>query len=244
MVSDGVGQGEFISPAANTVPMVDVAFAKVTVGVGVGAIGYDYTMEDIRTSAYLGRPLSSAKQEQAVLAYKRHANKVGLLGDTGKNWTGLYNNATATAANRTSGAIWDAATGDTIINDIIVAYAAYRAATGGNAVPSKMIVPLSTRNLLYKPRATGVDTTIQSYIERELKMQIQDDVALETLGVGPSKRVVFADPVNDNMVFHVPKPLEFMAPQVNGFRVVVIGDYKLGGFELRRVQTVRYMDGV
>ncbi len=244
LLSDGVGEGSFISAASSNVNMVDVAYAKQTIQVGIGAIGYDYTLEDLRTSAHLKQPLSMSKQTQAILAYRRHVNRVALTGDTGKNWKGLYNNASATAANRTSGAVWDSATGDTMINDILAAYAAFVTGTAGNSYPTQITFPLSTSNLLHKPRATGDPTTVRSYIENELKMKVNADPALETLGVGPSKRVVLSAPSDDNMVLHVPKPLEFIAPQFNGFRVVVLGDYKIGGYELRRVQTVRYMDAV
>lgn len=244
LISDGVGEGAFISAASATVPMVDVASAKQTIQVGIGGIGYDYTLEDLRTSAFLKQPLSMSKQTQSILAYKRHCNRVALTGDTGKNWKGLYNNASATAANRLSGSVWTSATGDTMINDVLDAYAAYVTGTSGNAYPTEIVFPLSTSNLLHKPRATGDPTTVRSYIENELKMKVLADPALETAGSGSTKRVVLANPNEDNMVFHVPKPLEFIAPQFSGFRVIVLGDYKIGGFELRRVQTVRYMDGV
>jgi hypothetical protein len=244
LISDGTGEGQFISAAASNVPMVDVAYAKQTIAVGIGAIGYDYTLEDLRTSAHTKQALPMAKQTQSVLAYKRHANRVALTGDTGKSWKGLYNNASATAANRASGAVWDAATGDTMINDVIAAYAAFATANAGNVYPTQITFPLSTSNLLHRPRASGDPTTVGAFIRNELKMRITVDPALETLGVGPSKRVVLSAPDNDNMVFHVPKPLEFIAPQFSGFRIIVLGDYKLGGYELRRATTVRYMDAV
>jgi hypothetical protein len=244
LVSDGTGEGQFISAASTNVPMVDIAYAKQTIQVGIGGIGYDYTLEDLRTSAHLKQPLSMSKQTQSILAYKRHVNRVALTGDVGKNWKGIYNNASATAANRLSGSVWNAATGDTMINDVIDAYAAFVTANNGNVYPTQITFPLSTSNLLHKPRATGDPTTVKAFIENELKMKVNADPALETLGVGPSKRVVLSAPSDDNMVLHLPKPLEFIAPQFSGYRIIVLGDYKIGGYELRRVTTVRYMDAV
>ena len=245
LISDGVGVGGFISPAGTNVPMVDVAYAKTTIGVGLGGIGYDYTDEDLRTSAFLRQPLSNTKQVEAVLAYKRHANRVALIGDVPKGFKGLYNNASVTAAPTTSAANWNAATADTIVADIIAAYSAYIAATADNMKPSVIIFPLTSYNLLYKPRSTVSDTTISKFIQDTLNVKIMSDPLLETLGSGTStKRVVLANPENDNMVYHIPMPLQFKAPLIDGFRVVVLGSYKLGGFEVRRVQTARYMDGV
>lgn len=251
LVSDGVGIGRRMSPGANDVPMVDVAYAKVTIPVQSGGIGYDYTQEDLRTSAFLRQPLSNTKQVQSVLAYKRHMNFVALQGEAASNLKGLYNNASATAAARASGAVWDSATADTIVADIIDAYSKFRTGTGGNEVPTKIIFPLSTRNLLYKPRSTVSDTTIQKFIEDTLNVTIEDDIALDTvalggagLGAGATKRVVFLNPQNDNIVFHIPMPLQFLAPQLQGYRVMVPAEYKYAGLEVRRIQTVRYMDTV
>ncbi len=244
LISDQVGIGRLISPAANDIPMVDVAYAKVSIPVASGGIGYDYTQDDLRKSAYLRQPLSSTKQVAAMLAYKRHMNKVALIGETPSNFTGLYKNATATAANRTSGAVWDSATADTIVSDIIAAYAAYVSATKDNLRPSHIGFPITSFMLLLKPRATTSDTTIKSFIEQTLNVTIFSDDLLETASAATGKRVVFFNPTNDNMVFHIPMPLQFLAPQLNGYRVIVPGEYKYAGFELRRVLSVRYMDAV
>jgi len=244
LISDRVGIGKRMSPGANDVPLVDVAYALKAIPVQSGGIGYDYTQEDLRTSAFLKQPLSNTKQVAAVEAYKRHMNFVALQGESLSNLTGLYNATGVTAANRTSGAVWDSATADTIINDIIVAYSAYYAATGSNLRPTKIIFPATTRQLLFKPRSTVSDTTIERFITETLKVEISDDIALETLGSGSTKRVVFLNAMNDNVVFHIPMPLQFLAPQLQGFRVVVPAEYKYGGLEVRRVQSVRYMDGV
>lgn len=251
LVTDQVGVGKRMSPAANDVNMVDVAYAKVTIPVQSGGIGYDYTQEDLRTSAFLRQPLPTTKQEASIMAYKRHMNIVALQGEAQSNLKGLYNNASVTAANRTSGAVWDAATADNIINDVIVAYSAFYNATGGNEKPTKMVFPLSTRQLLYKPRATGTDTTIAQFLEQNLKVEITDDIALDSvaaggagLGAGGTKRVVFLNPSNSNIVFHIPMPLQFLAPQLQNYRVIVPAEYKYAGLEVRRIQTVRYMDGV
>lgn len=242
-VNDQVGQGKRIAPSETTLPEVGVSKALVNVPVELGGLCYSYTVEDLLTSAYLGTPLPESKQAAAIEGYQRHMNIVALQGE--ENFKGLYNFTGVTAANRTSGAVWDAATGDTIVNDIIAAFAAFGSGTGGNAKPRKIVFPFSTRQLLYKPRSsTATDMSIEKYIASTLNVEITDDIALETLGAGATKRVVFVDPNLDNMVFHIPRAIQFLAPQMEMTKVVVPATYKYGGFEVRRVQTVRYMDGV
>ncbi len=242
LISDQVGIGQRINAKGTNMPLVDVAYAKQTIPVALGGIGYDYTVEDLVTSAFLGQPLPMTKQVAAIEAFQRHMNFMALQGEL--NFKGFYNNSGVTAANRLSGATWNAATADTIVNDIIDGYANYRTATGGNEVPTMMIFPLSSRQKLYAPRATTSDTTIETFIRQTLKVEIFDDVALETLGSGSTKRVVYAAPKNDNVVLHMPRPLQFLAPQMENLNVVVPGSYKYAGVEIRRVLSVRYMDGV
>ena len=248
---DGVGVGEFVGPDPTYFPMVDVFYEKASIPVAQAVIGYQYTQEELRTSAYLKQPLTDSLQVQAVLGYKRHSNYVALLGDTRKGFTGLYNNTSATAANRKSGAVWDSATADTIVNDCVDMYGKYVAGTANNEKPSIFIVPISTHALMLQPRSTNSDTTIKEFLEEVLEIKIIQDIILDSVandgtapGSGATKRCVMAAPKNDNAVFHVPMPITFLPPQFQGIRVLVPAEYKLGGFELRRIQTVRYMDGV
>ncbi len=241
-VSDQVGIGRRIAPGATDLPMVDVAYALVNVPVELGGVGYDYTMEDLVTSSFLGQPLPESKQRAAVEAYYRHMNVVALQGEL--NFKGFYSNSGVTAANRTSGAVWDAATATTIISDVIAAVGAYNAGTKGNMKPRLMIVPLTTEQLLYKTDASLFGKSIKVYLEETLGLTIMSDFLLEAAGSGATKRVVFANPTKDNNVLHIPRPIQFLSPQMEGLRVVVPSSYKYAGDEVRRVITVRYMDGV
>lgn len=241
-ISDQVGVGKRIAPGATDLPLVDQAYALVNVPVELGGLAYEYTVEDLVTSAFLGQPLPESKQRAAVEAYYNHMNVVALIGEL--NFKGFYSNSNVTAAPTTSAANWNVATADTIISDVITAVGAYNAATKGNLAPRIMVVPLTTLQLLYKPRATTSDLSIKAYLETTLGLTIISDFALETLGSGTStKRVVFANPNLDNDVLHIPRPIQFLAPQMNGLRVYVPSSYKYAGNEIRRVITVRYMDG-
>lgn len=240
----GSGIGRRISPSATDVPLVEVAYEKHTIGVAPGGLGYSYTQEDLRTAAILKQALPSNQQEDVVEGYYKHMNNVALTGEAASNFTGLYNNASVTAATRLSGAAWGSATADVIVGDIIDAYAAFIAAAKDNERPSKIVFPLTSFQLLYKPRSTNSDTTIKKFIEETLQVTCLSDTQLETLGGSASKRVVFVAPRKSNMVLHIPMSVEFLAPQLTGYRIIVPSFYKYGGFEIRRIVTVRYMDGV
>lgn len=251
IVVQSSGIGRRISPGATDVPLVERAYEKHTIGVAPGGIGYSYTQEDLRTAAILKQPLPANQQEDSVEAYLKHMNIVALLGEAASNFTGLYNATGATAAGRASGAVWDSATADVIVADIIDLVSKFNAATQGNEEVTHLIFPLTTYEKLITPRSTNSDTTIKKFIEETLSLTILKDVILDTtanggqsLGAGSTKRVVAVAPKKSNMVLHIPMPIEFLAPQLDGYSIVVPAMYKYAGYELRRILTVRYMDGV
>lgn len=242
---DYVGMGKRMSPAANDMPFADVAYARISHPVAYGGEGYYYSQEDIRTSAYLQRPLSNEKLLAANNGFRRHMNVVALSGEAGSNFTGLFNNGSVTAANRPSGAVWDAATADTIIADITAGLVAVQTATVNNDFPTKIALPISSFALLLKPRSTNSDSTILEFIKRIYpNLEITAVYELGTAGAGGTKRMVFYNPNNQNIIFHIPMPIKFLAPQMDVLRVVVPGEYKYAGLEIRRPPTAYYMDGI
>jgi hypothetical protein len=117
-ISDKAGKGRLLANGANDIPYADAAVARVEKGVRRGGIGYRYSTEDLRISGFLGRPLDAQKLRAAMNAFRSHMNDVALIGETASNFTGLFNNASVTAASRPSGAVWDAAAASAIIGDV------------------------------------------------------------------------------------------------------------------------------
>lgn len=244
-IVDYVGMGKRMSPSSNDVPFVDVAYTRKAYPVANGGIGYFYTQEDLRTSAYLQRPLPTEKLATANVAYRRHINRVALQGEAASNFTGLFNAATVTAANRPSGAVWDAATPATIIADFMAGMTAVMTATQGNSMPRAVALPIASYQLLLQARSTTSDTTILGFLKSSYPgLEIYMVAELVNLGAGATKRMVFFNPLDDNMILHLPMPLRFLAPQMDVLRVVVPGEYKYAGLEIRRPPTTYYMDGI
>jgi hypothetical protein len=244
-IIDYVGMGKRISNNANDIPYVDSTISRVAKPVVQGGVAYKYNTEELRISAYLKRPLSATKLLAANMAYKRHINKVALVGEAQSNFTGLFNATGVTAANRPSGAVWDAATAATIIADIMSLMTAVHTATATNDMPTKVVFPVTSYQLLLKPRSDHSDMTILSFLKQTYPdVEFLSATELEILGAGVTKRVVAYNPNNENMVLHLPMALTFIAPQMKELDIVVVGEYKYGGFEPRRTPTIRYMDGV
>lgn len=244
-VMDYVGMGKRISPAGTDIPYADVAASRWSIPIANGGIGYQYNTEDLRTAAFTGQSLPAAKLRAAIMGWRRHMNRVALTGEAPSNFTGLFNNALVTVANRPSGAVWDAATSDTIIADVTAGLTAVQVATGNNDYPTKIALPIASYALLLKARATTSDVTVLEFLKRihpGLDFYAVNELA--TLGVGGTKRIVFFNPTDENMVLHMPMPVRFIAPQYVDLAIKVPGEYKYAGLNIRRPLTAYYMDGI
>ena len=244
-VMDYVGMGKRINPAGTDIPYADVASSRWSIPIANGGIGYQYNTEDLRTAAFTGNSLPAAKLRAAIASWRRHMNRVALTGEAPSNFTGLFNNALVTAANRPSAAVWDAATADVIIADLTAGLTAVQIATASTDYPTKIALPVATYALLLKARATTSDTTILEFMKRVhpgLEFYAVNELA--TLGVGATKRIAFFNPTDDNMVLHLPMPVRFIAPQFVDLAIKVPGEYKYAGLNIRRPLTAYYMDGV
>lgn len=244
-VVDYVAMGRRISPAGNDMPFADAAYAQVAMQIAHGGEGYYYNTQDVRRAAFTGRSLPQLKGKAAVEGYLNHINVVALVGETASNFTGLFNNGSVTAANRPSAAVWDAATADTIVADFMSGMTAVHVATKTNSMPTNVAVPVTSYQLLLKPRSTNSDMTILAFLKATYPgLEITPAMELETLGAGVTKRVVYFTPDDENMVLHIPMGITFGAPQPKMLRIEVPGEYRYGGLNIRRVLTARYMDGV
>jgi hypothetical protein len=245
-IVDYVGQGKRISGMAQDLPEVDVAYARKMFAVAQGGIQYSYTTEDLRVSAYLQRPLPITKLKAANMAYLRHLNTVALTGEASSGFTGLFNNASVVSSFTSSVAVpWSTtATSDQIIADVVAAVASIMTATQNNSAPNFLAVSIPTFENFLKPRSTVSDTTTLAFLQGIYpNMKIFPVFELAGAGTGGTlNRAVFFNADDENMVYHIPMPLRFLAPQYLGLKIIVPGEYKYAGLEIRRVPTVAYRD--
>lgn len=251
-IYDHVGQGKRISGKDRAVPKVDIAVADKTMPVFLAGIGYDYTQEELRKAAQLRRSLPTLKLAAAIEAYRRHLNKVALQGETESNLTGLYNNALVPKGNAPKGT-WGTATEAEILKDVNTAIMNVWTNTAYNDMPNTIVMaPTALSHLVVTPRSSNSDKTLLSYIKENniAKQQQNIDVAfepgfgLETAGDGNTRRLIAYVKSEDRLVFHVPMPLRFLAPQPVGLAIDVLGEYKYSGVEVRYPKSMYYMDNL
>jgi hypothetical protein len=253
-IYDYAGRGKRSSGKGHDINLVDVAYADKSFKVYSGNIGYDYTTEELRRTAFLRRPISERKLAAAIDAYRRHMNDVGLFGE--QDLTGLFNNANVPHGSAPNGA-WmttNASNPDKIRADINTLIRTIWAATAYNDMPNTIaIAPAQYGFISETPlSSTFPMKTILQWLkennlaktERNVDIEFVPGFGLDTAGVGGVTRMVgyVKDPTR--LVMHVPLPLRFLAPQLIGLAVQVPGEYKYSGVEFRYPKSAYYMDGI
>jgi hypothetical protein len=253
-IYDYVGRGKKTSGKGKDINLVDVAYGRKKMAVEYGNIGYDYTAEELRRTAYLRKPLSTTRLNAAIEGYRRHMNDVGLNGESSSNLTGLFNSALVPAGNAPVGA-WTTGpkTPAQILNDINSGIMNVWTNTAFNDhVTDVVMAPTAFQYVASTPRSDNSDKTILQYIkenniakvERNIDINFTAGYGLDTAGAGGTKRAMFYVKSPTRVIMHIPLPLRFLAPQPVGLSIEVPGEYKYSGVEFRYPKSAYYMDGL
>lgn len=251
---DHAGRGRKTSGKGKDIPKVDVTVGEKTMDVALGSIGYDYTQEELRRSAFLRRPLNARRLEAAMEGYRRHMNDVGLFGEAESNFTGLFNNANVPTGNAPTGA-W--ATGPKsaalILTDLNTLILNVWNNTAYNDLPDTIaIAPSAFAYISTTPRSDNSDKTILQFLlennlaktMKNIALKIIPGYGLDTAGASGTKRMIAYVKNSQRVVMHVPMPLRFLSPQLVGLSVEIPGEYKYSGVEVRYPKSMYYMDGL
>jgi hypothetical protein len=251
---DYSGQGKRTSGKGKEINLVDVAYADKSFTVVQGDIGYDYSSEELRRTAYLRRPISTARAEAAIEAYKRHMNVVGLQGEASSGFTGLFNNPLVPTGNAPVG-LWQTGpkTPAQILSDINTLIFNVWNNTAFNDMPTDILLPPTSYNhIATTPRDTGSDMTILEFVrknniaktDRSIDIKFSPGYGLDTAGAGSTKRAIAYVKSPQRVVMHIPLALRFLAPQAVGLSIEVPGEYKYAGVEFRYPKSAYYMDNL
>lgn len=255
---DYVGRGKKHSGKAGDIPRVDVAIGRKSLSVMTGAIGYDYSMQELRASALLRRPLPERRANVAMEAYERHINDVALNGESSSNYTGLFNNASVTYGNVAAGAAttltWATKTPLEILKDINAAMrTVWENSQYNEVVDTVVIAPEQFAYIATTPMSSTIpDKTILDYIKEHnlskvnsgVNVDFQPGYGLNGAGAGSTDRFMVYVKNENNVKMHLPMPIKFLAPQMEGLSVFVPGEYRYGQVHFYYPGSALYQDGI
>lgn len=256
MSTDGTGKAKFINGSSNDIPLVGLTREKFESNIEMAGIGYDYTIEELEQSRQLGMNLTGDKGSFARRAYEELCEDVAYTGDATKGWTGLFNNASVTAATVASGVggvTWALKTPDEILVDVNTALTGIWTTTLGIALADTLLIPMAQLALISTKRVSSTsDRTVLSWITENniythqtgKPLTIRANRFLSAAGAGATARMVAYRRSPEVVKMHIPMRLRFLAPQQEIFRYVVPGMFRLGGVDVRLPKEIRYYDGI
>ena len=193
---DEIGRGRRLATNATDIPLVDIALGRRQIQVVSGGLAYHYTMQELRASQQLKHPLSQLRMNVAMTAFERHMNDVALYGETvgtsSVGYAGLFNSASVTPVQATTGGWDDVATSPiAILADLNTAIAAIYDATGSVDVPTHVAMPIAALNAIgsrmVSASSGGVvvptSMTILAFLKANNLAKLLNNVDLTFIGV-------------------------------------------------------------
>lgn len=250
--SDKFGKAEWINANADDVPNATTDMAKHETSVYSAGIGYSYGWEEINHAQMLGYNLTSEGAMAARRAYEEMVDRVALQGDTVKNFTGLFNNATVPQAAATTGD-WATATADQILVDVNNALQLVHTNTVTSVMADTLLLPWTKYNLIASKRIPDTSLTVLSFLQMHNiytantgnPLLIRGVRDLDTAGISANARMVAYRRDPQVLKLHIPMPHRFLpVHQAGPLRFEVPGVFRLGGLDIRRPKEVVYVDGI
>jgi hypothetical protein len=262
---DKVGQAGWLNHMAKDVPIADIQKSKFEHGLEMAGIGYRYTLEELGGAMLVpGTNLTSERAEAARRAYEEFVDDVALRGKTDKNWTGLINDANVTVADvqadggqslgDTDGSpSWTDKDADMILRDVNDAITGVYVDSLQVEMADTVLLPVASWTILTTKRIPNTTMNCMSYLQQYnaytavtgQPLTIRAVRGLESAGVGGRGRMVVYKKDPRVLKLHLPMPHRFLPVWQTGPMVFdVPGIFRLGGVEIRRPGSVRYVDGI
>jgi hypothetical protein len=256
---DRVGQAAWFNHSATDMRLADVNRAKHEQGIELAAIGYRYSLEEIGQAQMIpGTNLTSERAESARRAYEEFVDNVAFLGDYGKSWSGLINNASVTrtdapADGTGSSRLWSAKTSDQQIRDVNDALSGVYTGSSTVEMADTVLLPNAAWLTIGNTRvANTMDTALSFLMKNNVytmktgqPLTIRGVLGLESAGASGTGRMVCYRKHPSVLKMHIPMIHRFLPVwQTGPITFDIPGIFRLGGLEIRRPGSVRYVDGI
>lgn len=249
---DGVGEAEWINHYGKDIPYANTQREQFETAIHMAGIGYEYTLEEIGQALMTGMPLDAERAKWADRAFEEFVDKVALQGDATKGMSGLLNYPGITIVNApagTGGTTWATKTGDEILADVNTLLDGVYIDSNTVETADTLLIPEDRFRDLSR-RIGDTTMTIGEFIRANnvytarsnQPLTIRAVRGLDTAGVGSTHRAIAYRRDPSVLKLHMPMRHRFLAPQQVVMLFKVPGMFRLGGLDVRRPGSVRYMD--
>lgn len=257
---DQVGRAAWFHHTALDVPVADISRAKFEQGIEMAAIGYRYTLEELGQATSTMPPLNLTSERAAAAnrAYQDFVDDVALRGDTQKGWEGLINSTGITAvfppADGTGASPYFATkTPAQIMRDFNSILTSIFTTTLTVEMADTVLLPLDELITLSEIQMPNINQTMLEWIQAHnmytfqtgQPLTIKGVRGLESAGDGGTGRMIAYRRDPQVLKLHIPMPHRFLPVWQRGpMTFDVPGIFRLGGVEIRRPASFRYLDHI
>ncbi|MFB9112086.1 DUF2184 domain-containing protein [Xanthomonas arboricola pv. corylina] len=256
---DQYGKADWINGNADDIPKAGTNRSQFQTGVHTAGIGYGYGWEEVGRAQLLGINLSNEDAAAARRASEEMVDRVALLGDASKGFSGLFNAAGVTPVAAPTGA-WGTlqasgtATSDQIVGDMNAALINVFNGTNTTAIADRLLLPWSKYMLISTKKMSEYSdlTVLQYFLANNVytattrqPLDVRGLRGLDNAGVGNVARMVAYRYDANVLKLHMPMPHRFLPVYQSGpLRWDVPGVMRLGGLDVRLPKQVVYVDGI
>jgi hypothetical protein len=257
--SDRYGAADWINGNSDDIPKAGTTRSKFETPVYTAGIGYGYGWEEIGRAQLLGINLPNEDAAAARRASEEMVDRVALLGDSSKGFTGLFNAAGVTPVAAPNGdwgtpTVAGTASTDEIVADMNAAILNIFNGTNTVAIADRLLLPWTKFQVIATRRmSTDTNETILQYFLRNnvytamtgQQLMIRGLRDLDTAGVSGVPRMIAYRYDPTVLKLHMPMPHRFLPVFQSGpLRWDVPGVMRLGGLDVRLPKEVAYVDGI
>lgn len=248
---DQVGIAKIVSDYADDMPIVSVLGKEFTSNIKTLAVGYFYTLQEIRAAAKVNRPLDAMKAKTARDAFEQAVDRIGTNGDAASGLLGFLNQPNALSYVIPNGgggqATWASKQPDEIVADITGITNFIFSTTKQVEKPDTLVLPTTQYDLIVStPRSINSDTTIHDFILRTnpFLKSIVSWYKLAGAGAAGKDRMVAYTRSPAKLRLHIPLEQQPLPPQPKnlGFKVPTEG--RIGGVVAMYPYSLCYGDGI
>lgn len=263
---DGGGQARWWSGGSNQMPLAEIAKGRVDLPFELGAMGYEFNLEEVNKCRIAGINISDEKAYYAREGAEQFIYYVGVLGDPLRNITGLVNNpgivqGNAAATGTGNGAVagsaasiqWANKTAEQVLLDINNLIVAPYNASNQILMADTLLMPFTSMQQLDLRVIPGTSMTLMAFVMANnsytartgQQLKIRGLRELETAGAGGTKRMIAYARNGRVAKFHMPMPFGFQPAWQNGpINWLVPGLFRIGGTDWTRPASATYADGI
>jgi hypothetical protein len=262
--TDKTGRAGWFHSYAKDIHVADIERAKNEIGIEMADIGYRWTIEEIGQAMMIpGMNLSADRAAAALRAYEEFVDDAALRGKAEKSFNGLINypgiTTVTAAADPAAGSVvkWTGGTqpktADAILADVNSALTGIYTASLQIEMADTILLPIACLTLIGTLRIPNTAISVLDYLTTKnvytlttgKPLTIRALRGLDVAGAGPSGRMIAYRRDPSILKMHIPMPHRFLPVFQNGPMVFdVPGIFRIGGLEIRRPGSVRYVDGI